>query len=99
MKKMLSELASIMFMHLLIVLALGGIALFVWNKGMVALLPNMTGELGYLNALAIMTGIYLIDMFVKNYIKTVVRVKNQKKALLEFYIYKDLQNQKQKEEM
>jgi hypothetical protein len=80
MKELAKGIASTVLFHSIIVLLLGGVAMFVWNLGAVSLIPSLN-PISYLTATAVMTGIWVTDIFVKSYINKVLLYKQQKKLL------------------
>jgi cyanate permease len=73
-------IVAVLLFHSVIVLALGGLAMFVWNLGAVVLLPNAISEIEYQTSIAIMTGIYVVNLFAKHYIKRAIALKELKIA-------------------
>lgn len=78
MKENIKKIAGNILVHIALVLVLGGLAMFVWNMGVESLLPNHFRDIDYETALAMMTGIYLLDMFVKSYINKIISYKQSK---------------------
>lgn len=71
------DLLGSILVHVLFVLAMSGIAMFFWNVGVVYLIPSV-GKLPFLVSMAIMSGIYIVDLFVKSYVNKIISYKQQK---------------------
>lgn len=77
MKRLMQDMASAILYHIVFVSVLGGLAMFVWNSGITELFSSYQNKITYTVALAIITGIYIVDLFIKSYINKITNYKRQ----------------------
>jgi hypothetical protein len=71
------DIIGMLLVHVVAVVILTGLSIFVWNVGAVGLLPHLP-TLEFKVALAVMTGIYVVDFWVKSYLNKIIAYKQQK---------------------
>lgn len=76
MKALLDIIGAVIF-HIIVVAFLGLIGFFVWNSGVVSLIPKLP-NITYITASAIMLGLYVVNMFVKIQVNRILVLRKQK---------------------
>lgn len=78
--RLVGQIIGGLFLNALLVIAMAGLGMFVWNTGVVGLIPNLS-KISFPVASAIMTGIMLLNMFAKSWYRRISFTRQERKLI------------------
>jgi hypothetical protein len=82
--KLVVQIISGLVANAILIIILSLLGMFVWNMGVTGLIPTLD-KIAFSTASAIMTGIVILNMFIKIWYKRISHTKQEKELLKKFY--------------